>query len=111
MKSNKRSCRCFQVVNIHKFWVYKIISRPKVNKSLEWNFIKVILTKNQERSKKNKKQMWIRKSRCIESDRTHCYIRNFNMALNLYGVLRIVLYFSKGFSKVAVGELIVTEAL
>jgi len=33
------------------------------------------------------------------------------MALNLYGVLRIVLYFSKGFSKVAVGELIVTEAL
>ena len=31
------------------------MSRPGVNKSLEQDFIKVILTKNQGRSKKNKK--------------------------------------------------------
>ena len=34
----------------HKFWVYKTISRPGVDKSSEQNFIKVILTKNQRRS-------------------------------------------------------------
>ena len=26
--------------------VYKAVSRPRVNESLEWNFIKVILTKD-----------------------------------------------------------------
>jgi len=42
-------------VSIHRFEVYKAMSRPGVDKSLEWDFIKVILTKNQERSKGNKK--------------------------------------------------------
>jgi len=31
--------------------VYKAVSRPRVDKSLEWDFIKVILTKDQERDK------------------------------------------------------------
>ena len=53
-ESNWRSCRCLQVVSIHKFRVYKTVSRHRVNKSSEWDFIKVILTKNQERSKGNK---------------------------------------------------------
>ena len=43
------------MVNIYKFWVYKTVSRPRVNKSLEQDFIKMILTKNQERSKEDKK--------------------------------------------------------
>ena len=43
------------MVSIHKFRVYKVISRLIVNESLEWGFIKVILTKNQETDKKNKK--------------------------------------------------------
>jgi len=42
------------MVSIHKFRVYKTISRPEVYKSSEQDFIKVILTKNQERSKGNK---------------------------------------------------------
>ena len=42
-------------MNIHKFRVYKIISRPEVDKSLEQDFMKMILTKNQERSKEDKK--------------------------------------------------------
>ena len=48
------------------------MSRPRVNKSSEQNFIKVILTKDQRRDKRNKKWMRIRKSRCIESNETHC---------------------------------------
>ena len=43
------------MVSIHKFGVYKVMSRYRVNKSSEQNFIKVILTKDQERSKGNKK--------------------------------------------------------
>ena len=43
------------MVSIHKFRVYKVVSRPRVNESLEQNFIKVILTKDQGRSKGNKK--------------------------------------------------------
>ena len=54
-ESNQRSCGCLQVVSIHKFRVYKAVSRPRVNESLEQNFIKVILTKDQGRSKENKK--------------------------------------------------------
>ena len=46
--------RCLQVVSIHKFRVYKTVSRSGVNESSEWDFIKVILTKNQKRSKGNK---------------------------------------------------------
>ena len=42
------------MVNIHKFLVYKAMSRPKVNKSPKWDFIKVILIKNQKRSKEYK---------------------------------------------------------
>ena len=62
MESNWGSCRCLQVVSIHKFRVYKTVSRPRVDKSSEWDFIKVILTKDQRRSKGNKKWMRIRKS-------------------------------------------------
>jgi len=47
--------------------------------------------------------MQIRKSRYIELDGTHCYTEKFNMALSLCKVLRVALYFSKGFSK-AVAE-------
>ena len=42
------------MVSIHKFRVYKVVGRPGVDESLEWNFIKVILTKDQGRSKGNK---------------------------------------------------------
>ena len=42
------------MVSIYKFRVYKVVSRPRVNKSSEQNFIKMILTKNQGRSKGNK---------------------------------------------------------
>ena len=41
-------------MSIHKFRVYKIMSRPRVDESLKWDFIKVILTKDQGRSKKDK---------------------------------------------------------
>ena len=44
-ESNWRSCGCLQVVSIHKFRVYKAMSRPWVNKSLEQDFIKMILTR------------------------------------------------------------------
>ena len=43
------------MVSIYKFRVYKAISRPRVDESLKWDFIKVILIKDQERSKRNKK--------------------------------------------------------
>jgi len=55
--------------------------------------------------------MWIKKSRCIELDRTYYYIEKFNMALSLCGVLGVALYFSKGFSKAAAKRLVVTEVL
>ena len=103
VESNWRSCGCLQVVSIHKFRVYKTMSRPWVNESLERDFIKVILTKDQGRSNGNKKWMRVRKSRCVESNWTHCYIGEFNTTLSLCGVLRVALYFSKGFSE-AVAE-------
>jgi len=41
-----------------------------------------------------------------------CYcIRKFNIALSLYGVLEVALYFSEGFSEAATGGLVVAEAL
>ena len=43
-----------QVMSIHKFRVYKTMSRSGVDESLEQDFIKIILTKNQGRSKGNK---------------------------------------------------------
>ena len=42
------------MVNIHKFRVYKAMSRLGVNEGSEQDFIKVILTKNQWKSKGNK---------------------------------------------------------
>jgi len=42
------------VVSIHKFRVYKAVSRPGVDESLEQDFIKIILTKDQGRGKENK---------------------------------------------------------
>ena len=73
------------------------MSRPKVNKSLEQHFIKVILTKDQRRSKGNKKRVRIRKSKCVELDRTCYCIKKFNIAFSLYRVLEVTLYFSEGF--------------
>ena len=42
-------------MRIYKFRVYKAMSGPGVDEGLEQDFIKVILTKDQERSKRNKK--------------------------------------------------------
>ena len=81
------------MVSIHKFRVYKTMSRPGVNKSLECDFIKVILTKDQERSKGVRET----KSGCIELNRTHCYTEKFNAALSLCRVPRVTFYFSKSF--------------
>ena len=87
------------------------MSRPGVDKSLEQDFIKVILTKDQERNKGDKKWMRIRKSRYVESDGTHYCIGKFNIALSLCGVLEVTLYFSKSFLEAAARELAVAEAL
>ena len=97
VESNWRSCRCLQVVSIHKFRVYKAISRPEVDKSSEWDFIKIILTKDQERGKRNKEWMRIRKSGCVELNQTCYNIEKLNVTLSLCRVLEIALYFSKGF--------------
>jgi len=87
------------------------MSRPRVNKSLKQDFIKVILTKNQRRSKRDKKRVRIRKSGYVELDRTYCCIREFNTALSLCKVLSITFYFSKSFSEAATGGLAVVEVL
>jgi len=79
------------------------MSRPRVDKSLEWNFIKMILTKDQERSKGDKEWIWIWKSGYVKLDKTHCYTGKFNMALSLCRVLEVALYFSESFSE-AVAE-------
>ena len=111
VESNWRSCRYLQVVSIHKSWVYKTMSRLRVDKSLEQDFIKVILTKDQERSKRDKKWMRIRKSGYVESDGTYYCTGKFNIALSLCGVLEVALYFSKSFLEAATRELAVAEAL
>ena len=41
--------------------------------------------------------MQIGKSKYIESNRTYCCIRKFNIALSLCKVLEVAFYFSKGF--------------
>ena len=99
------------MVSIHKFRVYKAVSRPRVNKSMEQDFIKMILTKDQGRGKRNKEWIRIGKSRCVELNQTHCSTEKFNVALNLCRVLEVTLYFSKGFLEAAAGELVVAEAL
>ena len=102
VESNQRSCRCLQVVSIHKFGV---------DESSEWDFIEMILTKDQERSNGNKKWMRVGKSRCVESNWTHCCIGKFNAALSLCRVLGVTLYFSKGFLEAAARVSAVVEAL
>ena len=54
--------------------------------------------------------MRIRKSRCIESDRTHYCTEKFNIALSLCEVLWVTLYFFEDFSEVAAGVSAVAEA-
>ena len=88
------------MVNIYKFQVYKTMSRFKVDESLEQDFIKMILTKNQERGERNKEWIRIGKSGCVELDKTCYYAEKFNMALSLCRALEITLYFSKDFSEV-----------
>ena len=109
-KSNQKSYRCLQVVSIHKFRVYKTMSRSRVNKGLEQDFIKMILTKNQRKSEGNKKWIRIGKSRCVELNKTYCCTGKFNVALSLCRVLGITLYFSKSFLEAAVRGLAVAKA-
>jgi len=71
----------------------------------------MILTKDQKRSKRDKQGVRIEKSRYIELNRTCCCIEKFNVVLSLYRVLRINLYFSKGFLKAVTRGLVVAEAL
>jgi len=71
----------------------------------------MILTKDQRRSKANKKKIEVRKSRCIELDRIYCYIRKFNIALSLYRVLGIILYFFEDFSGTTIGVSIAAKVL
>jgi len=54
--------------------------------------------------------MRVRKSRCVESNRTHCCTGEFNAALSLCGVLEVALYFSEGFSEAAARVSAVAEA-
>jgi len=70
----------------------------------------MILTKDQEKSEGDKKGIQIRKSKCVESDGTHCCTGKFNMAFSLYKVLEVTLYFSKSFSKIAAKGSAVAEA-
>ena len=86
------------------------MSRPGVDESSEQDFIKMILTKDQGRSKGNKEWMRIGKSRYVKSNWTHCCIEEFNVALSLCGVLEVALYFSKGFLEAAARVSAVAEA-
>ena len=63
------------------------MSGPGVDESSEQDFIKMILTKDQGRSKGNEKGMRIRKSGCVESNWTRCCTGEFNTTLSLCGVL------------------------
>ena len=87
------------------------MSKPRVNESLEQDFIKMILTKDQMRDKGNKEWIRIRKSECVESNGTYCCTGKFNVALSLCGVLEVALYFSKSFLEVAARGSVVAEAL
>ena len=86
------------------------MSRPGIDESSEWDFIKVILTKDQGRSKRNEKRMRIRKSGCVESNWTRCCTGEFNATLSLCRVLGVALYFSEGFLEVAAGISAVAKA-
>ena len=77
------------------------MSRPRVNKSLEQDFIKVTLTKDQGRSKGDKEWIRIKKSRYVELNGICCCTGKFNVALSLCRVLGIALYLSKSFSEAA----------
>ena len=70
----------------------------------------MIMTKNQERSKRDKKGVRIRKSRCVELDETYCYIEKFNVVFSLCKVLEVILYFSKGFLETAIRESVAAKA-
>jgi len=85
------------------------MGRSIVDKSSKYNFIKMILTKNQERSKRDKKWIRIKKSRYIESNGTCYYIEKFNMALSLYRVLEVTFYFSKGFLEITTEKSVAAE--
>ena len=87
------------------------MSRLGVDESLEWDFIKVILTKNQERSKRDTEGVRIRKSGFIKSDGTYYYTEKFNITLSLCRVLEVALYFSKSFSEAATEGSAVTIVL
>ena len=97
-------------MSIYKIRIYKIVSRPGVDESSERDFIKVILTKDQGRSKGNEKGMRIRKSGYVESNQTRCCTGEFNATLSLCGVLGVALYFSKGFSEAVARVSAVAEA-
>ena len=71
------------------------MSRPGVDESSKWDFIKIILTKDQEKNKRNKKGVRIRKSRYIKLDGTYCYIEKFNITLSLCEVLRLLSIFPR----------------
>jgi len=55
----------------------------------------VTLIKNQGRIKEDKERVRVRKSKYVESNKTYCYIKKFNIALSLYEVPDITLNFSK----------------
>jgi len=63
--------------------------------------MKVILIKNQERSKRDKKRVRIRKSGCVELNETCCYTKKFNVSLRLCEVLEVAFYFSKSYLRTA----------
>ena len=69
------------------------MSKLRVNESSEQDFIKVILTENQGRSKRDKEWIRIRKTGYIK-----------------LGVLEIAFYFSKGFSEAADRVSVVAKA-
>ena len=91
-----------RVMDVFKWWVSTNLESTKQWVDLKsmraWNrILKVILTNDQGRDKGNTEWMRIRKSRCVESDQTHCCTEKFNIALSLCRVLGVTLYFSKGF--------------
>ena len=75
------------------------MSRSKVDKSSKWGLIKVILTKNQRRSKENKDKVRVKMNRNIKLNRTCYYIEKFNIVFSLCGALGVNLYFSKSCSE------------
>jgi len=87
------------------------MGRSRVDKSLKYNFIKMILTKNQGRSKRDKKWIRIKKNRSIELNGTCYCIKKFNIALSLYRALEVTFYFSKSFLGITTEKSVATEVL